>query len=205
MLLRRVATALAATAAVFLVAFQISENLDRAKVVELVGLQAPFSKVHSVGYYESLAEADVWQAGPKSQELQAKFSHARTQDLSEVHSTFSGKVSTSLVKACANGDDSACGKIASDSNQLNALEQADSKPGSIVLPRRARKSKSDSTKSSSADAEGAKSTAKAAVAATGSGSLWDTKSGIWDPQQWQSSDVNDAVSSQWLQACTGDC
>jgi hypothetical protein len=204
MLLRRVGTALAATAAVLLVAFQISENLDRTKVVELVGLQAPFPKVHSVGYYESLAEADVWQAGPKSRELQAsiKLNKARTQDLSEVHSTFSGTVSTALVKACANGDDTACSKIASDSQQLNALEHADSKPGAIVLPRRGRTAESNPTQPS-ADGE-TKSRTKAAVAATGSGNLWDTKSGIWDPQQWQSSEVNDAVSSQWLQACTGD-
>ncbi len=190
-----------AAALICFVSVQISEiPVNRLKVSELLSkggdVQASVAKVHSVGYYESLAEADVWQAGPGSQAF-ASMQKARTQDLSEVHSSFTGKIATSLVKACADGDDNACDKIASDSEELSALETADSKKSGALQTQTAQQSAAAST-----NAESTVASAKTAVA---SGNLWDTKNGIWDSTQWQSSsDIGDAVSSQWLKACTGN-
>lgn len=153
-------------------------------------------RLRSVRYYQTLAKADIWQAD--SQVRHARLV-ARTQALTQVGGTdiaFGDVISNSLVRRCSSGNKIACDRIANDPTQLKALEMADTQ-GRQRRDRQSQRSLPRAAWSASVPEVRGKGS-------LGEG-LWDTSNGMWDSQQWQSGDVEDTVSNQWLAACTGVC
>lgn len=151
-------------------------------------------RLRSARYYQTLAKADVWQA-----DSQARHAHlaARTQALTQIGGidmAFGDVISLSLVRRCSSGNKIACDRIANDPMQLKALEMADTQ-GRQRRDRRRQRSLPRAAWSASVPEVRSKGS-------LGEG-LWDTNNGMWDSQQWQSGDVEDTVSNQWLAACTG--
>jgi len=84
-------------------------------------------RIHSVGYYENLAAADKWEAGPATGAALAddeRVRRGRTQLLAQVRARRLGSRGHALVRLCAQGNDQACAQIAGNPRELRALQEA---------------------------------------------------------------------------------
>jgi len=124
-----------------------------------------------------------------------------------------GAIAEALVRACAGGDNSACGKIAAHPSELRALQRATSSP---PHPRRPLHTVSRGSSTAAGEmgtkgdrqaanaVQGAQRSVAAILGDTGGkkGALWDTSANMWDGRKWQSAKVAGPVDSQWLRQCT---
>jgi hypothetical protein len=120
------ATALVAAGAVLCALVVLTEpRRDALAATPGGGGASRGARLHSVGYYENLAAADQWEAGPTATELaDAHVRRGRTQLLAQVRTQRLGSRGHALVGLCAQGNDRACAQIANSPRELRSLQAA---------------------------------------------------------------------------------
>lgn len=156
------------------------------------------ARLHSVGYYENLAAADSWDAGPAGAD--AHIRRGRTQLLAQIQSRRLGHRGRALVKLCSEGNNEACEHIASDPRELRALQSQEA-----AQKQRAQQLRLRRETEYKPDPQMMARVVRAANSMANQEALQyqdnaDAKN-IWDASNWQSGKLGDVVSNQWLAAC----
>jgi hypothetical protein len=121
------ATALVAAGAVLSALVMLTEpRRDALAAAHGGGGASRGARLHSVGYYENLAAADQWEAGPTAgtELADAHVRRGRTQLLAQVRTQRLGSRGHALVGLCAQGNDRACAQIANSPRELRSLQAA---------------------------------------------------------------------------------